>query len=62
MRMSLYPVLVKDGAVTLEGTPETASIGHDLVRWARHVQGVVSARDRLVYPVSPVPSRPGPYL
>ncbi len=60
MRMSLYPVLVKDGVVTLEGTPETASIGHDLVRRARHVQGVVSVRDRLVYPVSPVPSGPGP--
>jgi hypothetical protein len=45
--------------VTLEGTPETVAIGHDIVRRARHVQGVVAVRDRLVYPVPPVPSRPG---
>jgi hypothetical protein len=53
---------VKDGVVTLEGTPETAAIGHDLVARTRHVQGVVAVRDRLVYPVPPVPSRPGPYF
>lgn len=57
-----YSVLVTDGVVTLEGTPETAAIGHDLVRRARHVQGVVAVRDRLVYPVPPVPSRPGLYF
>ncbi len=56
---SWYSVLVKDGVVTLEGTPETVGIGHDIVRRARHVQGVVAVRDRLVYPVPPVPSRPG---
>ncbi len=55
-----YSVLVKDGVVTLEGTPETVPIGHDIVRRARHVQGVVAVRDRLVYPVPPVPGRPGP--
>jgi CBS-domain-containing membrane protein len=59
---SWYSVIVKDGVVTLEGTPETASIGHDLVGRARHVQGVVAVRDRLVYPVPPVPSSPGPYF
>ena len=59
---SWYSVLVKDGVVTLEGTPETVPIGHDIVRGARHVQGVVAVRDRLVYPVPPVPSRPGPYF
>ena len=59
---SWYTVLVKDGVVTLEGTPETIPIGHDIVRRARHVQGVVAVRDRLVYPVPPVPSRPGPYF
>jgi CBS domain-containing protein len=57
-----YSVLVKDGVVTLEGTPETVPVGHDIVRRARHVQGVVAVRDRLVYPVPPVPSRPGPYF
>jgi CBS domain-containing protein len=59
---SWYSVLVKDGVVTLEGTPETVPIGHDIVRGARHVQGVVAVRDRLVYPLPPVPSRPGPYF
>jgi CBS domain-containing protein len=59
---SWYSVIVKDGVVTLEGTPETAATGHDLVARTRHVQGVVAVRDRLVYPVDPVPSRPGPYF
>jgi len=59
---SYYSVIVKDGVVTLEGSPETAAIGHDLVARIRHVQGVVTVRDRLVYPVDPVPSRPGPYF
>jgi CBS domain-containing protein len=48
---SWYSVIVKDGVVTLEGTPETAGIGRDLVRRVRHVQGVVAVHDRLVYPV-----------
>ncbi len=59
---SWYSVIVKDGVVTLEGTPETAAIGRDLVRRVRHVQGVVAVRDRLVYPVPPVPASPGPYF
>ena len=59
---SYYSVIVKDGVVTLEGTPETVAIGHDLVSRTRHVQGVVAVRDRLVYPVAPVPSSPGPYF
>ncbi|HTQ94347.1 MAG TPA: CBS domain-containing protein [Streptosporangiaceae bacterium] len=59
---SWYSVIVKDGVVTLEGNPETIAIGHDLVARTRHVQGVVAVRDRLVYPVEPVPSRPGPYF
>jgi CBS domain-containing protein len=59
---SWYQVIVKDGVVTLEGNPETTSIGHDLISRTRHVQGVVAVRDRLVYPVAPVPSSPGPYF
>jgi len=59
---SWYSVIVKDGVVTLEGTPETAAIGRDLVRRARHVEGVVAVRDRLVYPVPPVASRSGHYF
>jgi CBS domain-containing protein len=59
---SWYSVIVKDGVVTLEGTPETVAIGRDLVRRVQHVQGVVAVRDRLVYPVPPVPSRAVPYF
>jgi CBS domain-containing protein len=59
---SWYSVIVKDGVVTLEGTPETAAIGRDLVRRTRHVQGVVAVRDRLVYPVPAVPSSPGAHF
>jgi CBS domain-containing protein len=57
---SWYSVIVKDGVVTLEGTPETVAIGRDLLRRARHVQGVVAVCDRLVYPAPPVPSSPRP--
>ena len=41
---------VKDGIVTLAGEPETARLGHEIVRQVRHVQGVVAVRDRLEYP------------
>ena len=58
---SWYSVIVKDGVVTMQGTPETVAIGRALVRRAWHVQGVVAVRDRLVYP-APVPSSPGPYF
>lgn len=47
---SQFSVAVQAGVVTLEGSPETASLGHDLVRKIRHVQGVVAVRDRLSYP------------
>jgi len=59
---SRYSVIVKDGVVTLEGEPETAAVGRDLIRRVRHVQGAVAVRDRLVYPVPPVPSRAVPYF
>ena len=58
-----YSVLVKDGVVTMEGTPKNVPIGHNIVRRARHVQGVVAVRrDRLVYPVPPVPEQARPLL
>jgi CBS domain-containing protein len=57
---SWYSVRVKDGIVTLEGTPETISIGHEVLDQVRHVQGVVAVRDRLVYPLPPVPAAIGP--
>lgn len=59
---SWYWVRVKDGIVTLEGTPETASIGHKVLDQVRRVQGVVAVRDRLDYPLPPVPATPGAYF
>jgi CBS domain-containing protein len=58
---SWYSVIVKDGVVTVEGTPETIAIGHEVLDRIRRVQGVVAVRDRLVYPVPPVVV-PGPYI
>ena len=45
-----FVVAVKDGIVTLEGNPESAAKGRDIVVEAWHVEGVVSVRDRLTYP------------
>jgi len=59
---SWYAVRVKDGVVTLEGTPETTSIGRQVLGQVRHVQGVVAVQDRLAYPLPPVPAAPGPYF
>jgi CBS-domain-containing membrane protein len=43
-------VSVTNGVVTLTGRPRTCGEGHDVVRRARHVHGVVAVRDRLDYP------------
>jgi CBS domain-containing protein len=58
---SYYSVIVKDGVVTVEGSPETVAIGHEVLELIRHVQGVVAVRDHLVYPV-PLAVVPGPYI
>ena len=47
-----FRVIVEDGIVTLEGIPETAAVGHDIVAAVRHVEGVVAVRDRLRYPAA----------
>jgi CBS-domain-containing membrane protein len=47
---SRFTVTVKDGIVTVEGMPETASVGHDMIDEIRHVEAVVAVRDRLNYP------------
>jgi CBS domain-containing protein len=52
-----FDVSVTDGVVTLAGRPRTCTQGHDVVRRARHVQGVVAVRDRLTYP----PADPDPF-
>jgi CBS domain-containing protein len=48
-----FTVTVKDGIVTIEGTPETASAGYDIIGAIRHAEGVVAVRDRLSYPGGP---------
>ena len=45
-----FTITVKDGIVTVEGMPENASVGHDMIEEIRHVEGVVAVRDRLSYP------------
>ena len=53
---SRFTVTVKDGIVTLEGMPETAAVGHDLIEETRHVEGVVAVRDRLSCPPTERPA------
>jgi CBS domain-containing protein len=48
-------VTVRDGIVTFTGVPEPPQIGHEIVRQARHIEGVVTVRDRFTYP----PAGPG---
>ena len=43
-------VAVRDGIVTLTGVPEPPATGRDIVRRARHVEGVVAVCDRFTYP------------
>jgi CBS domain-containing protein len=45
-----FTVAVKDGIVTIEGTPETNMAGLDIIDAVRHMEGVVAVRDRLSYP------------
>src|SRR6516162_307095 len=45
-----FTLSVKDGIVTVAGIPENASVGHDMITEIRHVEGVVTVRDRLNYP------------
>jgi len=54
-----FSVSVKDGIVTLAGSPETVGLGRELVRMSRHVQGVVAVRDRLSYPEPDMVAAPG---
>jgi CBS domain-containing protein len=54
-----FTVIVQAGVVTLEGSPKSVELGHDLVHKIRHVQGVVAVRDRLSYPdMDPVVAGP----
>jgi CBS-domain-containing membrane protein len=57
-----FSVTVKDGIVTLGGEPDTADVGHRLVRSVRHVQSVVAVRDRLTYPEPDMVAAPSFYV
>ena len=52
-----FTVTVKDGIVTIEGTPESTVVGRDIIEAAGHVEGVVAVRDRLSY-LQDAPYRP----
>jgi CBS domain-containing protein len=52
-----FDVSVTSGIATLTGRPRTCAQGHDIVKRARHVQGVVAVRDRFDYP----PAGPDPF-
>jgi len=43
-------VTVKDGVVTLAGTPGSVILGRNIADQARHVEGVIAVRDRFTYP------------
>jgi len=45
-----FAVTVQAGVVTVQGSPEPAALGHDIVRKIRHVPGVVAVHDQLGYP------------
>lgn len=45
-----FTVTVKDGVVTIEGTPDTTAAGRDMIEAVRHIEGVAEVRDRLTYP------------
>jgi CBS domain-containing protein len=42
-----FMITVDNGIVTVEGTPENASVGRDMIDEIRHVEGVVAVRDFL---------------
>jgi CBS-domain-containing membrane protein len=45
-----FTVTVRNGIVTIKGTPETSQVGLDIISAIRHMEGVVFVRDRLSYP------------
>ena len=57
-----FTVTVKDGIVTLEGKPDDRPLGREIIARARRVQGVVSVRDRLSYPLPEQPANPGHFF
>jgi CBS domain-containing protein len=58
---STLGLAVRDGVVTLSGTPESSQVGRDILERVRHVQGVVAVRDRFYYPQRQLELPEGPY-
>jgi CBS-domain-containing membrane protein len=56
-----FTVTVRNGIVTIKGTPETSQVGLDIISAIRHMEGVVFVRDRLSYPQDS-PYRPSAVL
>jgi osmotically-inducible protein OsmY len=57
-----FDVTVKAGVVTIAGRLEPGMASRDIIAAARHVEGVVAVRDRLMYPlVMTAASDPPPY-
>jgi len=51
---------VKDGVVTLAGTPGSVILGRNVADQARHVEGVIAVRDRFTYPAAERPRSAAP--
>src|SRR5215831_1827582 len=49
VRSQPFGAIVHDGVVILTGCPENDQAGHDLVERLRHIEGVVTVRDKLGY-------------
>jgi CBS domain-containing protein len=47
---AVFTVTVHDGVVTIQGNPESATLGHELLNRIGQVRGVVAVRDELAYP------------
>ena len=62
MDPALFMVTVSDGVVTIQGNPETADVGHQVVDAIRQVGGVVAVRDELAYPPAEHSIPPGLYF
>jgi CBS domain-containing protein len=62
MDPAMFTVTVRDGVVTVQGNPETAGLGHQVVDAIRQVQGVVAVRDQLAYPPAEHVIPPGLYF
>jgi CBS domain-containing protein len=55
VRSQPFGVVVHDGIVILTGCPENDQAGHDLAERLRHIEGVVTVRDKLSYTGMTVP-------